>query len=294
MTKIAYLLAGVSALFAGAAHASETGGGAYPNGAEALTVAALPPPGIYLLNYVNYYDATQLNDANGHSQVPDFSVHALANIPRFVNVSDIKILGATWAQQMFVPLVDLTVRAAGARGHKTGIGDLIVDPFVLGWSKGNSHFVLAMDTFIPTGRYNRADLANIGRNYWTFEPVVAYSYIRPQGIEASVKIMYDFNTKNRATDYASGQEFHTDFVLAWNFSPITVGLNGYYYKQTTDDKQHGIKVGPDGYRGEVLALGPTVRYQAGHVPIAFQWQHELFADNRTQGNKLWVKAAFRF
>jgi hypothetical protein len=296
MKALSYIAVGLgAALAAQTAHATETGGGAYPNGAEALSIAALPPPGTYLLNYVNYYDATSLNDAHGKSQVPGFNVHAWGEIPRIVNVTKVKILGATWAQQLFVPVVDLTVHAAGQRGHRTGIGDIIVDPFILGWTKGNSHYVVGMDTWVPTGHYDKTDLANIGRHYWTFEPVFAFSHFDPKGgPELSMKLMYDFNTKNNATDYHSGQEFHTDFGLAYNFNPIAIGLNGYYYRQTTNDRQFGTKVGPDGYKGEAFALGPTVRYQAGRVPISFQWQREIFAYNRTQGDKFWIKAAFRF
>ncbi|ALR19071.1 hypothetical protein ATN00_00830 [Sphingobium baderi] len=105
--------------------------------------------------------------------------------------------------------------------------------------------------------------------------------------------MYDFNTKNTATDYSSGQEFHTDFGLAYNFNPVTVGVNGYYYRQTTADEQFGRRVGPDGYEGEAFALGPVVRYQLGPVPIALQYQHELLAHNRPEGDKVWLKFALR-
>jgi hypothetical protein len=60
----------------------------------------------------------------------------------------------------------LTVHAAGQRDHHFGIGDVIVDPIILGWHfKNNWHVVAALDTWVPIGSYNRSDLANIGRNY---------------------------------------------------------------------------------------------------------------------------------
>jgi hypothetical protein len=280
---------------AGAAHASEGGGGAYPNGAESVSVAQLPPPGTYALTYSNYYTADRLNDGNGNSVVPDFSLDAFANIVRVVHVTDTKILGATLAMQAFVPLVNLDVHAAGARQSKFGLGDLIINPFILGWKNGNWNLVATMDTFVPTGRYNKNDLANIGRNYWTFEPVLAVTYADPKGgPEVSAKLMYDFNTRNKATNYSSGQEFHVDAAAAYNFNPLTIGITAYYYKQTTDDRQNGMRVGLDGNRGKSFAAGPLVRYQLGTVPITAQWQHEFTADNRPQGEKFWLKAAFRF
>ncbi|WP_030539244.1 transporter, partial [Sphingobium sp. DC-2] len=58
--------------------------------------------------------------------------------------------------------------------------------------------------------------------------------------------------------------------------------------------QAGIRVGNDGFRGEVLALGPVVRTTFGKVPLTFQWQHEFMAHNRPQGDKFWIKSVFRF
>ena len=295
MRKLAWAAALAAAMIPGTAFATENGGGAYPNGAEGLDIAALPPPGTYLLDYANYYGADRLNDGNGDKLVPDFSVDAFANVARIVHVTDKKFLGATVAMQAFVPIVDLKVSAAGARDHKFGLGDVIVNPLVLGWNKGNWHYVLTMDTYVPTGRYNKNDLANIGRNYWTFEPVAAVTYKNPKGgPEFSAKLMYDFNTRNKATDYRSGQEFHADFSASYNFNPLTVGVTGYYYKQTTADKQNGLRVGPDGFKGEAFALGPVVRTVLGKIPVTLQWQHEFMAHNRPQGDKLWIKTVFRF
>lgn len=285
----------LAAGIATSAQATETGGGAYPNGAESVGVAQLPPPGTYLLAYSNYYAADRFNDAHGDSIVPDFSVDAFANIARIVHVTNHKILGATVAVQAFVPIVDLNVHAAGAHQHKFGVGDIIVNPFILGWKNGNLNVIATMDTYVPTGGYSKNDLANIGRNYWTFEPVLAATYADPKGgPEFSAKLMYDFNTKNTATDYQSGQEFHTDIAAAYNFNPLTIGVSAYYYKQTTDDKQNGLPVGLDGNRGEAFAAGPLVRYQFGNIPLTFQWQHEFHTENRPRGEKLWLKTAFRF
>lgn len=279
----------------GAVHASEGGGSAYAHGAEGLDIAVLPPPGTYLLNYAQYYTAGRVNDGNGNSVVPDFSVHVFAEIPRFVHVTNARLFGATLAMQVFVPVVDMKIRAGGVRDHKFGLGDIIVSPIILGWNANNWHFVATVDTFIPTGRYNRNDLANLGRNHWTFEPVFAVSYKNPAGgPEVSAKFMYDFNTRNSATSYRSGEEFHIDAGASWNFDPLTVGVVGYYYKQTTADKQYGLRVGPDGNKGEAFALGPAVRMMVGNIPITAQWQHEFVAENRSQGDKFWIKMALRF
>src|SRR5690606_21473954 len=161
---------------------------------------------------------------------------------------------------------------------------------ILGWNSGKWNMVATVDTFVPTGRYRKGDLANIGRNHWTFEPVLAVTYADPKGgPEVSAKLMYDFNTRNKATDYHSGQESHADLASPYNSNPLTIGVTAYYYKPPTDDRKSGLRVGPDGYKGEAFAAGPLVRYQLGPVPITAQWQHEFHAENRPQGDKFWLK-----
>lgn len=277
------------------AQATEGGGGAYPNGIETLASATIPPPGTYLIGYTNFYDADRLNDGAGDSLVPDFDIDAASQSLRFVHVTRTKILGATWAMHAIATGATLDVHAAGAHQSKTGLADLVVDPLILSWTKGPYQLTTGLDVIVPIGTYRAGDLANIGRNYWTFEPIVAVSRFDPAGgLEASAKMMVDFNTRNTATDYKSGTEFHADLALGYNFNPIAIAATGYVYKQLGDDTQNGAKVGTDGYRGSAFAVGPMIRYQLGHVPVFAQWQHEFHTENRPQGDKFWLRANVRF
>jgi hypothetical protein len=273
------------------ATATEGGAGMYPNGAENYMIGALPPPGTYLLNYSNYYGADELRDGNGNKIPLTFDLKAFANVTRIVHVTDKTFLGASYAIQILVPLVSLDVEVGGRHQSRSGLGDVIINPMILGWHNGNWHTVLATDIFLPVGRYDKNALANPGRNYYTIEPVFAVSYLQPGGWDISAKIMYDINFENSATDYRSGQELHVDFGVGRNFGNWTFGLNGYAYRQTTDDKVDGQRVAPDGNRGRVYALGPAVKYQSGKLQTYVAWQREFRAENRSQGDKLWLKFA---
>lgn len=283
----------IAVMHAAPVFASESGGTPYPNGAEALTIATLPPPGTYVINYATYYDADRLNGAHGQSLVSDFRLHAAVDVARIINVTPIKILGADWAQQIFIPVGNVAIRAGGRSQTRFGLGDVIIDPIVLGWHAGNTHFAFGLDTFVPTGRYNAKNLANIGRNYWTFEPVLAVTHISPKGFEVSLKLMYDFNTRNTATGYLSGQEFHSDFGGAYTIRKWSFGLTGFIDRQTKDDRIDGVRVSTDGNRGSAFGIGPLVRYVIGKVPATLQWQHETSAHNRPQGDRIWLKTNFR-
>jgi len=284
-----------TATFHAPAYATEGGGGAYPNGAEDFMTGALPPPGTYFLDYVDYYHASSLKDDDGDKLVPDFDLDVAVNVFRLVHVTKFQILGASWAVHAFLPIVHMDVDATMGDDDKTGLGDIIVDPFILGWHSKNVHVTTGLDIYVPVGSYDKDDLANTGRNYWTFEPVAAVTYLGDNGIELSGKFMYDFNLENPDTDYTSGQEFHCDYTAGYHVDKnLAVGIGGYYYHQTTDDEQDGEKVGSDGFKGRVMAVGPQASYNYRNMAFTLKWQKEFEARNRPEGNNFWGKFLYAF
>ncbi len=275
-------------------YATEGGGGAYPNGAEDFMSGAVPPPGTYFLNYLTYYSANKFRDGNGDSVVPNFDLKVTANVFRFLHVTKTQILGGYWGFHVFVPVVNVDVTLPVGSQSKTGIGDIIVDPFILSWHSKNWHFVTGLDIYIPTGDFDKNRLANVGRNYWTFEPIFAFTYVSDNGFEVSSKFMYDFNTKNTDTNYRSGQEFHFDYTVAKKFDNISLGVGGYYYKQITDDKLNGQKVAPDGNKGQAFAIGPQLKYDHKNMSFILKYQKEMSVENRPDGDKFWFKFVYAF
>ncbi|SPA03036.1 Phenol metabolism protein [Cupriavidus taiwanensis] len=309
---IAAMLAGSLALLGSQALAKE-GADQYPNGAENWMAGALPPPGTYLLNYTGYYGG-KLKDGNGDNANIAGSpakVDAWFDALRVVKVTDITLLGASWGMQAIVPLVyqSMNFPQIGGRRNATGLGDITIDPIVLGWHGANWHVTTGLDIYVPTGRYDRNDpRASIGANYWSFEPVAAFTWLGQSGWEVSAKFMYNIKGKNTdanfggmAGSYRSGQELHVDYALGKHIGPWTVGLSGYYLKQVTDDKFNGTVV-PEvpgvwsrGRRGEVFAVGPSVSYtNAKGTSFVAQWQHEAYARNRFGGDKFWFKVVTAF
>jgi len=293
------LLSLLSLSLCGVAYATEGGGGAYPNGAEDFMVGALPPPGNYYLNYFNYYAADKFKDNSGDT-INGFDLKVAADVSRFIHVTDKQFLGASWALHAFIPLVYMDVKLdpsfTGApvtfEDSRASLGDIIIDPFILGWHGANWHAVSGVDIYMPTGNYDKHRLANVGRNYWTFEPLVAATFLPGAGFEISAKLMYDINTENNATDYKSGQEFHADFAVGKKLGDFTAGMAGYYYKQITDDEVNGNEVSD--FRGQVLALGPALKYDYKNMSFSLKYLFETEVKNRPAGDNLWVKFLYAF
>ncbi|VVO94187.1 transporter [Pseudomonas silesiensis] len=275
-------------------HATEGGGSSYPMGAENYMSGAMPPPGLYAQFFVGHYEADSLRDNSGDKVPVDFRVRADSIAPRLIWVTEQQVFGASLAFHALVPLVDLKVEVNGQSQSKQGLGDIIFGP-ALGFHHSEKlHSILALDFIAPSGEYDRGDLANIGRNYWVIEPVLAVSYIDPNGLNIDAKTMYDFNLRNKATDYRSGQELHIDYAVGWGLgNGWVLGVGGYVLQQTTDDRQDGDRIKDN--KGRALAFGPSVKYTSDKGWfLTAKWEQESEVRNRAQGNAYRVKLTVPF
>ena len=280
-------------LAGGIAHAKE-GGDQYPNGAENWFAGAVPPPGNYFINYFGNWSG-KLKDGNGNNinaagNGGPAKLSATFESMRFLQVTKQTIFGGSYAWHVIVPVVDLHADVGGRAG-KTGLGDITVSPLILAWHGKEWHTAAGLDINLPTGAYDMNDpRKSIGANYYSFEPIFSASYLGSSGWEVSAKFMYNIKTKNNDTNYQSGDEFHMDYLVGKNIGNWGVGVSGYYLKQVTDDKQNGVKVNSDGKRGQVFAIGPSVKYKTqGGTHFVAQWQHETKVENRFGGDKVWLK-----
>jgi hypothetical protein len=268
--------------------ATEGGGGAYPNGAEDFMSGALPPPGRYFIDYLLYYTADELMDHHGDELPVDLDLQVLANVFRFVNVTKTQVFGASWAQHIFVPVMRADLEIMGMDDDVTGLGDIIVDPFILGWHGKNWHCTAGVDVYMPTGKYDEDDLVNVGRNCWTIEPVAAFTAMLPGNLEASAKFMYDINMENPDTDYKSGDEFHFDYTVGMRVQPaLAVGVGGFYYQQVGEDELDGEEL--EDREGKVWAWGPQMAYSVKNMNFVLKYQMEQDAENRPEGEQFWLK-----
>lgn len=265
---------------------------AYPLGNESYMTGALPPPGVYGMIFVRRNDFDSLRDNDGHRVPVDFKLTANVIAPRIVWVPGVKAFGGDLVFHGIAPLVDLDVKLGGASQSKQGLGDM-----VLGVGSGyhlspNLHLIPGIDLMLPTGRYDEGDLANLGNNRFSIQPLVNITYVDPAGFNGDLKLMYTFNGENRATDYRSGQEFIADYDLGYGLgNGWVLGVGGYYYRQTTDDRRFGDDIADSKGRG--TGFGPVIKYDSGRGWfVTAKWQNDSGARNRPQGESFVVKAVF--
>ena len=260
------------------------------------------PEGSHFLLYYQHYRADRIyaNDGQQNPRISNFSSRADVLALRLSHVwRGVKLAGANLESRVVLPLpdVDLELTAGGIDrgGSRRGAGDLTLAPLFLGWHDGPLHRMAGIEVIAPSGSYDRDRPVNAGRNAWQLAALYGVTWL-PGAWETSARLRFAVNSRNRATDYRSGNELSLEFSGGYRFAPgWSAGLNGYVYRQTSDDRQHGATVNGNGNRGAVNALGPYVAWSpAPGLGLVAKWQIESHARNRPQGQRLWLQARYAF
>jgi hypothetical protein len=276
--------------------ASEGGGSTYAAGVANFLVAAVPPPpGVFLLGYGDVYHASRLRDGDGNVlPIPDFKLAATAVSPRLIWDAKAEVLGGNPVLHATLPLVELSVTAAGLRQSKRGLGDITLGAGLAYHHGEKLHSVIALDVVAPTGSYRAGDLANIGRNYWSLQPLYAMSRVDPDGLNADFKAVLNMNRRNPDTDYRSGTEFIFDYALGWGLgNGWVVGAGGSVAEQLSDDRVGDMRLANS--RSRLFAIGPSLKYQGRDGGFfTLKWQREMAVRNRPEGAAVWIVASLPF
>jgi hypothetical protein len=319
------------------AHASEGGASSFTPGAQGDFGMCYMPSGLYFRNNVIYTEGIVTGVPGGIAPAADtglpFDASAYGRLKakvwfdllQIVDSTNVCILGGRYFAAINIPVgisAKLNVKgylpAVPAAGYitddsscTTGLGDIQAVPFGLLWDQGSLHFLAAQNIVLDTGRYNVTKANNMGRNYFTYDELLGLTWLdETGGHEISFIAGYMFNTKNQATDYKTGDEFHVDYTLAQYFSKrFGLGVVGYCYKQMTDDESpvidaidannQGLGVSTlDGFKSKGSAIGPalilTPTIGGKDVNIIAKWLHEFSMENRLQGEWIYLSGCLKF
>jgi len=310
--KFILALAITACFLPSAARAEEGGSGHYAPGATADFIDTLPgKPALVIANAFTYYkgDATPPIDFAGKSVLhADATLYADSLFALYE--TPLRLFGGHYAVATVIPYVWLEVNGRVSVGPLTpkvsdsanGLGDITLYPFILGWTNASDmKYDVRLGIYAPTGDYEKGKLANPGRNYWTFEPTVSFSWLSSKiGTEVTIFTGFDINTKNEDTDYQSGASFHLDGTVAQHLPLFGgfagVGAEGFVYYQISEDSGSGATLGS--FEGHTIGVGPVVSYahKIGKYDFAgeVKWLSEVDVSKRLKGDYLWVKLGIVF
>ena len=310
--KFIFALAIAASLLPSITRAEEGGSAHYAPGATADFIDALPgKPALVIADAFTYYEgsATPPIDFAGNPTI-NANATLFANSIFALYETPLSVLGGNYAVATVIPYVWLSVDGKVTAGPLTGkvhdstdgLGDITLYPFILGWTNSmDMKYDVRLGIYAPTGAYEKGQLANAGRNYWTFEPTVSFSWLSSKiGTEFTLFAGFDVNTKNNDTDYQSGASFHLDGTVAQHL-PLAggfagVGAEGFVYYQISADSGSGATLGS--FEGHTIGVGPVVSYahKVGKYDFAgeVKWLPEVDVQNRLKGDYLWVKLGLVF
>jgi hypothetical protein len=221
-----------------------------------------------------------------------------------------KVLGAYYSVGAYLPFVWMEVSAdlsttPGVSLSRTdsvnGVGDIVLVPAMLAWKSGLWQFNALAQVYAPTGSFEVGRLANLGLNYWTFDPAIGVTYNNEKsGFSFSVLSGITINTENEDTNYKSGSVLHVEASVQQHFKHgdglLGIGANGFIYEQITDDSGAGAQLGA--FRGRTGGIGPVLSYirPIGKTTLVLElrWLPELYSKHRLEGDYIWFKGALDF
>lgn len=270
-----------------------------------------PPagPGHYLSEYLQFYTADQINDADPGGTDLDAGVDVTVLMNQYIYQSEEALLGGKLGLNVMLPIVSIDSDAP-LNDSGSGLGDLLVGPFIQ-WdpimgSKGPLMLNrFEMQLIFPTGDYESDKALNPGSNHFSFNPYWAATVFLGPKATVSWRLHYLWNGKNREftgggvipvnVDLDPGDAVHANFAAAYEVLPkqLRVGINGYWFDQISDTKVDGAKV--ESFEEKVFAIGPgAVWHLSQDSHLFFNAFFETDAESRPEGERYNLRLVHHF
>jgi hypothetical protein len=302
--------------------------GQWMPGQMGLNSGIIPSPGFTYVNMALNYRATRFNGPNGNAILTgnlttggNFSVWVDESI--FYYVPDVKILGGNLGYMLAITpangyltadiLPNLTNLTASAGG--SGLADLFVQPFTLGWHLKRADIFAAEAIMVPTGRYTPGASDNVGSGYFGNHLQTGTTFYITKNKGTSANLFTDWEVHGgrqgtNSTDKTPGQAFTAEWGLGQvlplkkNLSQLLqVGVVGYDQWQVTANSGT-IPIGSTGLTARasllpyysVHAVGGQATYilPAKDVAAFFKYYHEYDASAHFQGTTISFGGAWTF
>ena len=148
--------------------AGETGH--YPLASKGILGSSLPLPGYYFEMFHIGYKANEHRDKHGRRVHDDFKINSFAYAYKFIHITNKKLFGADYSWAFLVPLVyvDVQIDKLGIRDNDFGLGDIFLEPIILGWHGSRYDIAFSLSVFAPWGEYDRYQPASAGKGFWSY------------------------------------------------------------------------------------------------------------------------------
>ncbi|WP_040975835.1 SphA family protein [Necropsobacter massiliensis] len=249
---------------------------------------ALPPEGFYF-GYDVDYEWGKLHSPNVRVKASNVSM-----VATLLWSTPYQFLGANYAMGIAQPykIAHTTLNMPGGENKYSnhGLMSTTIMPILLSWHLGNGFHLGTGTAFVfKNGKHATAcgggscsnTPENLANRYYTVQPNIALTYFKNDWA-FTINNTFDFNGKNKKTDYRSGNTYYLDLTATKRMNKWTVGIIGNWTKQFTDDKKHGAVVQglhSAGSRIEHVMFGPLVGYDFGKFSVSARLLASVHSEN---------------
>jgi hypothetical protein len=289
-------------------------------GQVGLNAGILPSPGFTYANITTNYDADAFNGPKGNA-IPvsgTYNVWAVEDV--FYYVFNGKVFGGNYGMMVMFPtpatgslvadIANPNFPNLSAAGGSSGLADLWIQPFSLGWHLKRADLQV-MDAFmVPTGRYGPGASNNVGSGYIGnhLQTGTTVYITKNKGTSANLFTDWEVHGPRQGTNSTSktpGQAFSDEWGLGQVLplmkdlsQLLQLGVIGYDQWQVT---ANGGTFAVTGLLGNTIilpasslpyysvhAVGGQLNYihPATNIVLFFKYEHEYKSSSHTLGNTI--------
>jgi hypothetical protein len=283
-------------------------------GQEGLDAGILPSPGFTYVNITLNYSADAFNGPNGNA-IPatgTYNIWAIENV--FYYVLHPRVLGGNLGFMFILTpatgslVADITnpnFPNLSAAGGGSGLGDLWLQPFTLGWHLKRADIQVMNAFMIPTGRYSPGATNNVGSGYFGnhFQTGTTFYITKNKGTSANLFTDWEVHGSRAGVNHTSktpGQAF----TIEWGVGQVLplkknqtqllqLGVVGYDQWQVTANggsASIGNVIVPASILPfySVHAVGGQINYilVPKNLSVYFKYYSEYNAFSHTVGNTI--------
>lgn len=279
--------------------------GVYPLGMSATASGVTPASGWSYANVPLYYARDRKTGPDGETVATGAQAVFLdMNTLIWVSEKVARLGGAKFSATITVPIArnSLTSDTEGRISGATGVGDLYIQPVILGWQCRRADIRGIYGLLAPTGRFEAGRDDNVGSGYWTHVIASGQTFYltEDRAINLSAFEMYEVHQRQQGTDIRPGDTFNIDYSLMRLFPVrqglrLQFGLAGYGSWQTSD------KTGPQvtaaqaatRYRVDALGLASTMVLPERNMSFGLRYFKEFSSRSTYEGYSLQASFAVK-
>jgi hypothetical protein len=265
-------------------------------GSVGLDAGSQPDPGIYVGNRFFYSQADQLRDRHGHDiPIKGLQLDAYADVVGASGTYKFDA-GPYVTAALAVPYAKVTTKAdvPAINVDRYGLGDIFVEPLMVGWRLPRADAVASYSFYAPTGQINRQGL---GRPQWAqqFSAGGTVFFDDQRALRFSALASYNLYHQKQGIDITRGDTVQIQGGFGGRvFGLVDIGLAGYALWQVGDNQGSDLPAAYRGVREQAVGLGPElgVLIPALKAKLTARYEWDLAAVARPDGQVLVVSLSF--